>query len=69
MSLFHGFTNGIEKHIVDAAVDHLGKDGETGLHGIGTLKYDYTNNTLSMEADPKILKRVRESWREQHGIK
>ena len=66
MSLFSGVEKKVEAHLLESAIEHLGKDGHTGVAGIGDLQYDYDTNSLTMQADPKILKRIKESWEKYH---
>lgn len=68
MSIFGSVKEKLEEEAVDKAVDELGKDGKAGAAGIGQLRYNYETNKLSIEPDPKVLNRVRESWEKHHGL-
>ena len=66
MSIFGNVEKKLEKKALDSAIDHLGREGTTGAAGIGQLNYDYESNTLSLDPDPHILEKVRESWEKYH---
>ena len=64
--MFGVLTKHFKDKVVDRAVHDLATTGQTGLDGIGRLKYDYINKQLTIFADPKLLKRINKEWEESH---
>ena len=67
--MFGSITRHIKERVLRRGINDLATTGKTGLEGIGTLHYDYINNVITVEADPKVLEQVRKLWdQEHHGI-
>ena len=64
--MFGVLTKHFKEKVVDRAVHDLATTGQTGLDGIGQLKYDYINNRITIFADHDILDRIRKEWEENH---
>ena len=64
--MFGSITKHFKDEVIKKAIENLGKNGHTGLEGIGSLQYDYDKNVITMHADPEMVKRVREAWEENH---
>ena len=64
--MFGSITKHFKDQVVGRAIHDLATTGTTGLDGIGSLKYDYINNELTMTADPKVLEEIRKHWEQNH---
>ena len=66
--MFGALTRGIKNQIVDKAVQELSSNGIAHLEGIGVMLYDYKDNKLSVTPAPKLLERIRESYKLKHKV-
>ena len=64
--MFGGLTKHIKGEVIGKAIEKLGKTGKASLDGVGTLKYDYNTDELTMVVDPEMKKKVRESYYHYH---
>ena len=64
--MFGVLTKHFKDKVVDRAVHDLATRGQTGLDGIGKLKYDYIKNEITMTVSDEMLERVRSTWEASH---
>ena len=64
--MFGSLTKHFKDKVVDRAVRDLGEKGETGLDGIGKLKYNYIKNEITMTVSDGMLERVKTTWEDSH---
>ena len=69
MSIFGGAKRVLEQEALEAAIKHLGKDGEAGIGTIGYLYYDYETNTVSNKINNDVMDRIRAEWIRNHRVK
>ena len=67
MSFISGIEKKFEKHILETAVQQLGRNGHTGCASLGTLSYDYEKNIITMHPEQSVLQQVRAEWEKNHS--